>query len=725
MNRHERRKNKKSSVGGGAPQLSVMSDEHLLKLRKAVEFQKSGDTKSAEKIYHDLLKKYPNNPDCLNLLGIAARNKGNPEEAEKLIRKAIKQSPSPDYFKNLTNALMDQHEYTKAVETYTQYLSHTDANIDDNLFMANMLHRMGEFEDALTYVQKCLIQNPLHPNTLNQLAAIRLDMGEIHEALAPIQQALDLEPENSIFLTNLGLYFGAIGDYDKAREIYKQALEHAPDNVDAEQNLAAISPEDQLEEALEKLLTILPKSKDRVKALRSIASITLKLGRTVEALDYIQQVMALTPKDPYVLTLFAQALTTLKRYDDAITYVEAAISIDPLYCDAYVCYGEIHKELTDYEFSTACYAQALTLKPGDTNIITNIGVVLYQMGHLEKAEEAFQRVFEVNPNSPLAHYNYAFLLLMKGRAKEGWEEYSWRYQVQGFWASSPLRHFPQPKWNGEPLKGKRILLWAEQGLGDEILFANTIPDVLNEGGEVHIECAARLKNLFQHSFPKSVVHESQYKAAETGEDHFDYHIALPDLCALYRTKVDDFPSAEGFLKADAARVASLRMRLNAISDRPKIGISWRSMVTTHFRQLSYAHIKELAPIFDIKGVDFINLQYGDCKDELADIQKHFGIELHDWDDIDLKDDQEQLAALMKNMDVVIGPANAPSQLAGALGVPTCLFLPSHAWTMLGTEGMPWFPTMKTFIKAAPEDTWEEPFSRIAAEIHDHLGLSKS
>lgn len=728
MNRHERRKTGKKTRTKKTDeprsfQLHEMDEAHLIKLREAVNVQQNGDVERAEKIYRQLLKKYPNNPDCLNLLGVAQRSKGNPQEAAELIQQAIDHSPQPAFFKNLANTLKDLNKYADAREAFAQYLAHEEADASENNFMGSLLHHMGEHDEALVCINKALVQDPAHAPALNNLAAVYLDMGRVADAQAPLQQALALDPENSNFITNYGLYHAATGQDDKARELYERALKIDPNNVGAEQNLADIASEDQLVEALETLLTVLPKSPNRLKTLKSIANTTLKLGRAEEALDYLQQAMELAPEDPAILTLFAGALADMDRPEEAIPFIEAAIRADPVYCDAYIRYALINHALLDFEFAVACLAQAMVLRPGDQMVVSSLGTILLAMGHTERATEAFESVLEINPNSAHAHYNYSYLLLNLGKLKQGWEAYHWRYRCQGFWAFSPPRHFTQPEWNGEPLKGKKILAYSEQGMGDQIMFATELPDLVAKGGKVTLEIEPRLVPLYQRTFPELEVLPNFLTPEEVTQAGFDYQIATPDLSRFFRSDVKDFPATPPTLKVDAEEAEIWKKRLAEISDRPKVGISWRGGMLTRQRSPQYASPEDLAEIMAIEGVDFINTQYSYTQEELNEFKELYGVELHTWDDLDLKQDLDRLVALLSELDVVVGPSTVTTVLSAAVGQKTLIFCLQHKnWDLLGLDHWPWFKDAKPFTKPTPTSDWEDTFPQLAAEMRDHLNL---
>jgi hypothetical protein len=310
-----------------------------------------------------------------------------------------------------------------------------------------------------------------------------------------------------------------------------------------------------------------------------------------------------------------------------------------------------------------------------------------------------------------------------GHLQEGWKHYRARWDVEAF--TSPVRPFQQDLWDGSSLKGKKILIYGEQGLGDEIRHASMVPDMLKMGAEVHVECEPRLVDLFQRSFEGAKVFPSPYTDAETGKVGFDFQSPINDLGKFLRPTIDSFPSDlnYAFLKAAPERIAFWGERIKALGPHPKVGMIWQSTKHVGGRGRWGATVEELAPILSIQGIDFVNLMYVECSDDRAKIQELYEVNLHTWDDIDLKDDQDDLAALISNLDLVISHPSAAGYISSAVGVPTfCFMALTNYFDLLGNPDAPgWAPSMRYFRKKMHED-WDATFNTMAVEIKAKLGL---
>jgi hypothetical protein len=319
------------------------------------------------------------------------------------------------------------------------------------------------------------------------------------------------------------------------------------------------------------------------------------------------------------------------------------------------------------------------------------------------------------------------ILICVGRIGEGWDEYESRIHPQ--FAGRTAYAINLPRWEpGADLAGKSFLVVAEQGLGDEILFANVLPDVLERlgpKGRLHLAVEARLVPLFRRSFPMATVGaHATYDVAgrltrvarsiEDGPD-IDLWTPMASLMREFRRDLTDFPARRSFIAADPDRVANWREVLKTAPAGPKVGLLWKSAITKDSRHRFYSPFAGWAPVLAQKGVTFVNLQYGDCAEELATAKRDFGADIWSPPGIDLKQDLDEVAALCCAMDLVVGFANATLNIAAACGVPTFLISVPGAWTRLGTDTSPWYPSSRTFLPPA-FGQWDPVMAEVAEAV---------
>jgi tetratricopeptide (TPR) repeat protein len=477
------------------------------------------------------------------------------------------------------------------------------------------------------------------------------------------------------------------------------------------------------DEAVEAFHRALKKEPENPLIFYSMGMALKRLRRDAEALEMFQKSMELDPRQPKFYTEFATVLRTMDNLDGAEKFTRAALAEfpnDPLLMTELATNMQYQYNFNESE---ELARKVLVDSPDFVLALICLAVVLLQTGEQEEIIEIYNKIFELLPNEPSVHFNYALTLFSFGHLEEAWKHYRSRWDAIGF--SSPVRGFPQKLYDGSPLKGKSILIYGEQGLGDEIRYSSLIPDMMSKGAEVSIECNPRLVNLFKRSFEGANVFPAPYSEAEAGDVDLDFQSPILDLGEFLRPNVDSFPSDPDatYLKANPKRIAFWGDRMKALGPRPKVGLIWRSVQAFGNKNIWGATVEELAPILSIEGIDFVNLMYVECKDDRAKIHELYGVNLHTWDDINLKDDQDDLSALVSNLDLVISYQSAVSFLAGAMAIPVWTFVPVMVnFEFLGNPEAPgWAPSMRYFRKKVQEE-WDETFELMAVEIKSKFGL---
>jgi len=349
--------------------------------------------------------------------------------------------------------------------------------------------------------------------------------------------------------------------------------------------------------------------------------------------------------------------------------------------------------------------KALTLKPQFLGALHNLGSALQAQGELEEAAECFQKALRLDPNHAKTHLNQASLMLVQGDFERGWEEYEWRWKT----GQLPKREFREPRWMGEPLSGRTILLHAEQGLGDTLQFIRYAALVKRLGARVVVECQKPLVKLLSRS-------QGIDQLAAQGDDvpHFDVHAPLLSLPRILRTTVNSIPADVPYLFADPGLVDDWRERLKEQSGL-RIGMNWHGRAGDGMFRRRDIPIECLAPIAQMPGARLVSLQKGDGRKELAGA----GFPIFDpGDDVDtVHGPFMDTAAIIMNLDLVITSDTSVPHLAGALGVPVWValpFVPDWRW-LLNRQDSPWYPTMRLFRQKARGD-WTTVFE----EIHSAL-----
>jgi Flp pilus assembly protein TadD len=538
--------------------------------------------------------------------------------------------------------------------------------------------------------------------------------GQLQKAELLCQQVLAAHPEHVEALHLLGVLAGQTGQQERAVQFFGKALAVAPSHSLALTNLAV--------------------------ALR-------ELGRSEEALGYVQKAADLTPESLHAVRNCALLLTGLGRWAEAIPFFERWAALEPENAGVYQALGACYARQGLGPQAASCYVKSLELDPDSAEVGThlgawlveesvsapvlaflcqvvernpasaaawaNLGAVTKNLGDLNTALRCYERAVALHSSHAGILWNRSLCLLSVGRLAEGWADYEYRWQAK---ALRQKRPFSQKQWDGCDAAGKTILVWMEQGLGDQIAFAGMLPDLLRAGAHVIVECDPRLVALLKRSFAAEVVASTEKPDPRTERPDIDFQVPAGSLPRYFRSSLDCFPQHPGYLVPDAARTATWSRRLSALGAGLKVGICWRSMVAHGARSLYYAQLNQWGPILTIPGVHFVNLQYDQCDEELRGAETLFGIAIHQWEDVDLRLDQEEVAALIASLDLVISAGTAVDQMAGALGRPTwVLTRGSGDWWSLGTDHCPWYPSVRAFHGRGSEP-WKPLIERMASEL---------
>ena len=505
------------------------------------------------------------------------------------------------------------------------------------------------------------------------------------------------------------------GRIGRSEQCYRSVLAAAPHHALAHTNLAVVLHQLQRsQEALEHARAAVALAADSVDAVRNCAVLLSDLGRWAEAAPYFERWAALDSNNPAAHQMLGDSYARRGLRAQAIPPYAKALTLDPDSVDVANNLGACLAEEGHRAEALAFLVKAVELKPTSPAAWANLGVATKNLGKVETALACFNKTLALDAAHVNALWNRSLCLLALGRLVEGWAEYEWRWKAEGL---GPERPFPQPRWDGSDAAGKTILVWPEQGLGDQIAFAGMLPDLLGTGARCVVECEPRLVALFRRSFPGAeVVPFTAMPHPRTQQADIGYQIPAASLARWFRQSLESFPQHHGYLMPDPLRAAQWKERLDRLGDGRKIGICWRSGLAQGMRSMHYAQLNQWGPILATPGVQFVNLQYDQCDEEVREAERQFGTHFHQWDDMDLRNDQEGVAALIAALDLVISAGTAVDQLAGAVGTPAWVLTRGASdWWGLGTDYCPWYPSIRVFRCGAGEP-WEPVVEKMAAEL---------
>ncbi len=537
------------------------------------------------------------------------------------------------------------------------------------------LLRAGQGEEAAKRLDAVLKdQDRPQPDLMNLRGVAALQMGRPDQAVTWFRSCLEAAPEHGKALVNLSNCLVSLGGRDEAERLLRTALERDPGNGAAAYNLG---------------------------------SLLLQADRPAEAEIPLRAAVALADWRMEALPNLATCLARQDRHEDAITLYREALAAQPDSPDLMASLADVLHTAGQAEEALAWADKALARQPGHAGARLNRANAMMSLDRPDEAVAEFRAVIAARPDWPVAHKDLGFLLLRLGRLAEGWDEAEWRNRGVG--ARPPLN---LPEWTGAALApGQRLLVWAEQGLGDEILGASCLPDLLAAGHAVSLVCHPRLAGLFRRSFPGLEVVDRR-KPPPAG---LAAQVSLSSLGRFFRRDFKDFPLRDRYLTADADQTAALRARY-AQPDKRLVGLSWRSRNARFGDQKTLAP-EALAPLLTLPGIRWVCLQYGAEESEVAALRQRFDADIV-WDEsVDSLGDMEGFAAQVAALDAVVSTSNTTVHFTGALGVPGHVLLP-RGWGLLwywlqDADRTPFYPGLTLHRQAAAGD-WSAPIAAAAA-----------
>jgi tetratricopeptide (TPR) repeat protein len=482
------------------------------------------------------------------------------------------------------------------------------------------------------------------------------------------------------------------------------------------------------------LRRVLAQAPQHAEALRLKGLIALQENLHAKAEAALAEALALEPAHAVAWSNLGLAVAGQRRHDEALRHYERALALAPDFADAHGNRGLSLNALRRFDEALAAYDRAIALAPGHGDAWRNRGVCLNNLNRYDDAVASYDRAETLQPEDAAARWNRCLVRLITGDFAAAWPDYRWRWRVRQsradparppFWLgdrTTAVRRLPQdvpcsytpPFWDGGRTD-RSLLVWPEQGVGEQIMFASILAEARARVGAMTLALDPKLQPLFRRAFPDCRV----IGVEEAGRgDGWDYQLPMGDLLNLFRRGSADFlRRRRAYLHADAQRRAALRREI-APAGRRVIGLSWFSR-NEEFGPQKTLSPAALGPLFALPGLRFVDLQYGDTSQARADIERHFGVVLHRPASVDPWRDLDGLAALADACDVVVTISTAVAHLAGALGKTVLLMLPysqGRYWYWQATrEDSLWYPDVRIFRQHKAGD-WSDVVTRVRAAL---------
>jgi tetratricopeptide (TPR) repeat protein len=524
--------------------------------------------------------------------------------------------------------------------------------------------RRGDIVGAGQWALKATEADNTSSKAFHVLAMALERMGHLHKALITYERAFELDPEDPELLINLGLTAWNLKLTEGAIKMFELYVASCPDSPLGYNNLG---------------------------------SCLADMGQTEVAIETLRAALYRMPEEAMLWNSLATVLAENNRADESLTFYEEAARLAPTFARAYHNLGYAYQHLSQLDKAMISYDKALELV----------------IDPAERIETLHSR---------------SICLIAQGKLEDGFREYEIRNNER---FRCYFHHvIDAPRWHGENVRGKKLLLVGEQGLGDEIMFSTIVPDAyaaVGEEGKLQICVDPRLIPLYQRAYPRAelgtyddrtLMDDNGNKAVRlipfaSKDNKPDFWAPMGSALQYYRKSLSDFPR-KPFLTPDPARVAVYKEKMAALPGK-KVGICWRSMLMTGKRVRYFSQFDDWRTILQTPGITFVNLQYGDCRPDIAHAKEKFGVEIHQVEGLDLKDDIDGTAALAQALDLVVSAPTAAAHTAAAVGAEVWFVAVSLGWPQLGTQEYPWHAKTRVYCPTKFGD-WNAVMPRFAADL---------
>ena len=649
----------------------------------------------------------------------------------------------------------------KSSEDILLKLKEEDKNNADVLyFLAVVKSKLGDYESAVPLFEEVVRIKKDHTEAYYNMALCLQNQNKNEEALKNYQKVIELNPFLSEAYNNIAIIYKSINKYDEAEKAFKMAVKVKPDNSNAMSNLSNLSiDKDKSEEyreafelfekkefnaARDIILKLLNKAPNNIHLLTSLGIIYFNLNQFEKSADCYKKIIVLNDKNAQAQYSLGVCYQNLDNNELALRQYKKAIELNPEYIDAFNNLGLLYSSLKNYDEAEKCFNAALKHNSKYFNSIINLGTIKLHKDDFNSALDYFNKALEISVDekndlgksvaysnigfvalrrknlneavkyfnigisldseSVLAHYNKAEALLMLGQFEEGWKEYEWRQGRKDFGKRKFNKTF-KPEFD---LNGKRVLVYAEQGLGDAIQFIRYLPMLKEKGCYIILECGKELHGLIDNF--NSVDEIIERNMIEKPNIEYDYEVPLLSLPLYFNSNIDNIPAKIPYLfvKEDLKEKWSHFINDN---EKIKIGIVWAgSPIHTNDRHRS-VRLQQFLPLLSIEGTHFYSLQKGfpviQAKDYqllLTNLDEH----INSFADT---------SAIIENLDLVITVDTSVAHLAGALGKKTWVLLPylsDWRWLLEGEKSI-WYPTIKLYRQPRIND-WNSVFKELKKDI---------
>lgn len=660
--------------------------------------------------YQLVLEKNPTQPAALVGMCLVALASQQAEAAIKIASAAVASAPElVAAWVALGQAFKAAQRHEEAANAYEQAVRRDGTNALARLGLGELKLAEGRLEEAAGEFSLALERRPAlvaaHLGLGNALAL----QGRNEEALARYEAALALHPRLAEGEFAAGFALARLGRTKEAETRYRRAVAARPDFAAAWINLGSLLREQgqdiYAESALHRALELRP---DLVSGWVNLAVLERERGRNEAAEGYLRKAFALHPSQVETLVAWCQFRVAERDLAGAWAWLRWALAVNPDFDEAVNLHGILLHLEGQFAEAVATFERAEAL--GNRAAASNRGNSLLELDRMEEALAAHVLAVERDAASAGAQYNLALTQLRLGDWEHGWTGYEARWHFREVHRAP--RRFMQPRWRGEQLQGERVLLHAEQGLGDTIQFCRYAALVAARGGVPVLQVQPAAERLMRSL---AVVRAGLAETAAMDADapQFDLECPLLSLPAVFRTTVETVPWEGAYLGADTELAAARCAQLSEAGETVRVGLAWAGNPRYKGDGARSMQLATLLPLLRSVDATWISLQKGEAAEQLADLPGGVCV----WDGSSRDQDLAETAALVAGLDLVITTDTCIAHLAGAMNKPVWILLPHLAdWRwMQEVVATPWYPAAQLFRQKTPGD-WAGVIDRVSGVL---------
>jgi len=458
------------------------------------------------------------------------------------------------------------------------------------------------------------------------------------------------------------------------------------------------------EEGLKDYAFIVNKDNANIGALTNFGACLFRCNKINEAKEILEYTLEISPDNFDALINLGSVFQAMNKPEECLKIAIKAIQVRPNAAIAYNNLGTALGDLTLNKDSREAFLTANQLDPTYTTTIINLAQLEVKLGNNHKGIELYEKALKL-PNITsleidLINYYLSYSYLEEGNLKKGWQNFECGFsQLIPLGARRSIRKFKAKKWDGQNIGSSKLMVWREQGLGDELTFSSCFVDLHADKNCVNviIECEGRLIQIYKRIFPKFIYRVPNIDSEGYTNEDFEYQCAMGSLPKIYRNNIENFNFPPMQFKALESKIIEFKKRLKNFESKMLVGICWRSGLLNVARNNDYTALDDWSILLSVPNIQLVNLQYGDCENELKLFEEKNNISILRWEDIDLKNDLESVIAICSELNCVASVATAVTYLSGFSGAKTYL-MTHNGWNLLGSKSkLPWCNAIELLI----------------------------